>query len=80
MYPRDSVILRLHYVPGGHGGHVSDNREQNGILALLQVLANKLYKTYRDKYLTLHNFLTSYDIFISRTALESIILYLYHSF
>ena len=25
------VILRLHYVPGGHGGHVSDNREQNGI-------------------------------------------------
>ena len=24
-------ILRLHYVPGGHGGHVSDNREQNGI-------------------------------------------------
>ena len=26
-----NVILRLHYVPGGHGGHVSDNREQNGI-------------------------------------------------
>ena len=26
-----TVILRLHYVPGGHGGHVSDNREQNGI-------------------------------------------------
>ena len=26
-----SVILRLHYVPGGHGSHVSDNREQNGI-------------------------------------------------
>ena len=25
------IILRLHYVPGGHGGHVSDNREQNGI-------------------------------------------------
>ena len=25
------VILCLHYVPGGHGGHVSDNREQNGI-------------------------------------------------
>ena len=25
------LILRLHYVPGGHGGHVSDNREQNGI-------------------------------------------------
>ena len=26
------VILRLHYSsPGGHGGHVSDNREQNGI-------------------------------------------------
>ena len=25
------VILRLHYVPGGHGGHVSDNLEQNGI-------------------------------------------------
>ena len=25
------VILRLHYVPGGHGGHVSDNRDQNGI-------------------------------------------------
>ena len=24
-------ILRLHYVPGGHGGHVSDNRDQNGI-------------------------------------------------
>ena len=24
-------ILRLHYVPGSHGGHVSDNREQNGI-------------------------------------------------
>ena len=26
-----SHVLRLHYVPGGHGGHVSDNREQNGI-------------------------------------------------
>ena len=25
------IILRLHYVPGGHGGHVSDHREQNGI-------------------------------------------------
>ena len=25
------LILRLHYVPDGHGGHVSDNREQNGI-------------------------------------------------
>ena len=25
------LILRLHYVPGGHGGHVSDKREQNGI-------------------------------------------------
>ena len=25
------ILLRLHYVPGGHGGHVSDNREQNGI-------------------------------------------------
>ena len=49
------------------------------VLALLQVLANKLYKTYREKYLTLHNFVISYDIFISRTALESIILYLYHT-
>ena len=27
-------ILRLHYVPGGHGGHVSDNREQNGITVM----------------------------------------------
>ena len=27
----DSVLLRLHYVPGGHGSHVSDNRDQNGI-------------------------------------------------
>ena len=26
-----SLILRLHYVPGGHGVHVSDNRDQNGI-------------------------------------------------
>ena len=25
------IILRLHYVPGSHGRHVSDNREQNGI-------------------------------------------------
>ena len=25
-----NVIVRLHYVPGGHGGHVSNNREQNG--------------------------------------------------
>ena len=25
------LILRLHYVPGGHGSHVSDNRDQNGI-------------------------------------------------
>ena len=25
------LVLRLHYVPGGHGGHVSDNRDQNGI-------------------------------------------------
>ena len=24
-------ILRLHYVSGSHGGHVSDNRDQNGI-------------------------------------------------
>ena len=28
---RTFLMLRLHYVPGGHGGHVSDNREQNGI-------------------------------------------------
>ena len=26
-----TVILRLHYVTGGHGGRVSDNRDQNGI-------------------------------------------------
>ena len=26
-----NLILRLHYVPGGHGSHVSDNRDQNGI-------------------------------------------------
>ena len=26
-----SCILRLHYVPGGHGSHVSDNRDKNGI-------------------------------------------------
>ena len=26
-----AVILRLHDVPGGHGGHVSDNRDPNGI-------------------------------------------------
>ena len=26
-----NVILLLHYVPDGHGDHVSDNREQNGI-------------------------------------------------
>ena len=25
------ILRRLHYVPGGHGGHVSDNHEQNGI-------------------------------------------------
>ena len=25
------IILRLHYVSGGHGSHVSDNRDQNGI-------------------------------------------------
>ena len=25
------VILHLHYVPGGHGSHVSDNHDQNGI-------------------------------------------------
>ena len=24
-------MYRLHYVPGGHGSHVSDNRDQNGI-------------------------------------------------
>ena len=24
-------IQRLHYAPGGHGSHVSDNRDQNGI-------------------------------------------------
>ena len=23
--------MRLHYVPGGQGSHVSDNRDQNGI-------------------------------------------------
>ena len=28
---KELLILRLHYVLGGHGGHVSDNREQNGI-------------------------------------------------
>ena len=27
----NGLILRLHYVPGGHGDPVSDNREQNGI-------------------------------------------------
>ena len=27
----EPLILRLHYVPGGHGSHVSDNCDQNGI-------------------------------------------------
>ena len=26
-----SVMLRLHYVPGGHGSHVSGHRGQNGM-------------------------------------------------
>ena len=25
------LFLRLHYVPGGHGSHISDNRDQNRI-------------------------------------------------
>ena len=30
---RNEFVLKLslHYVPGGHGSHVSDNRDQNGI-------------------------------------------------
>ena len=26
-----NLVLCLHYVPGGPGSHVSDNRDQNGI-------------------------------------------------
>ena len=26
-----SLMLRLHYVPGGHGSHVSGHRGQNGM-------------------------------------------------
>ena len=25
------ILNCVHYVPGGHGSHVSDNRDQNGI-------------------------------------------------
>ena len=52
------VILRLHYVPGGHGGHVSDNRDQNGITVRrrrgtgLANVARRDNRGHRDKFLT----------------------------
>ena len=50
------LILRLHYVPGGHGGHVSDNREQNGIIVRrrrgtgLANVARRDNRGHRDKF------------------------------
>ena len=50
------VILRLHYVPGGHGGHVSDDREQNGITVRrrrgtgLANVARRDNRGHRDKF------------------------------
>ena len=50
------LILRLHYVPCGHGGHVSDDREQNGITVRrrrgtgLANVARQDNRGHRDKF------------------------------
>ena len=57
-----SLMLRLHYVPGGHGSHFSGHRGQNGV-TVMQLkgtgTTNVARRGRRDKFLNCQKFTTA---------------------